>query len=67
MKCIYCFNPVIDDFINVPDKGSAHQGCFQLELALRRVSGQLDIINQELTYLKDLVLAEANKRNRGVK
>lgn len=66
MRCIFCEKPVYGaDGITVPTKGPAHQQCFQVHEALRRTFQTLDISalnDQELTDLKDLVLAEENSR-----
>lgn len=66
MKCFYCGKPVFGaQALTVPGKGPAHQLCFQVNQALRRTFQNLDITalnDDELTDLKDLVLAEANAR-----
>ena len=68
MKCVYCHKPVFgSDGITVPQKGPAHQRCFQLNQALKRTFQTLDISalsDEELIDLKDLVLAEINDRER---
>jgi len=68
MKCIYCDKPVFgEEGMTVPQKGPAHRHCFQASEALKRTFQNLDITalnDQELTQLKDLVLAEENFRKR---
>ena len=68
MRCIFCNKPVYgNDGVTVPQKGPAHQNCYQANEALRRTFQHLDITalnDQELVDLKDLVLAEINSRNR---
>ena len=68
MKCIYCHKNVFGkEGITIPGRGPAHQKCFQIDQALKRTFQQLDISalnDQELTDLKDLVLAEVNDRKR---
>lgn len=69
MKCIFCDKPVFGEMgMTAPKMGIAHQQCFQANEALKRTFQSLDITalsDQELTQLKDLVLAEENYRNRG--
>jgi len=53
--------------MSIPGEGVAHRHCFQAHEALRRTFQSLDITrlnDQELTELKDLVLAEENYRKR---
>jgi len=53
--------------ITVPNKGPAHQSCYQANTALKRTFQSLDIsaLNDAEFYdLKDLVLSEANERDR---
>ncbi len=68
MKCIFCGKPVFGNVgITVAGEGAAHQDCFQANEALKRVFKNLEITalsDQELTQLKDLVLAEENYRKR---
>jgi len=68
MKCIFCNQNVVgQNAMSVTGLGPAHMHCFQANEALRRTFQNLDITrltDQELTQLKDLVLAEENYRNR---
>lgn len=68
MKCLYCNTHVFGpNGMTVPGEGAAHQACFQADLALRRTFQHIEISklnNEELTILKDLVLAEENARRR---
>ncbi|HIF50192.1 MAG TPA: DUF2175 domain-containing protein [Thiotrichaceae bacterium] len=68
MKCIFCNKSVFGaEGFTVPGKGPAHQSCHQANQALKRTFQHLDISafnDEELIDLKDLVLAEENKRNR---
>lgn len=70
MYCIFCNKLVVgENGMSVTGKGPAHRQCFQANEALRRTFQNLDITelnDQELTELKDLVLAEENIRKRGV-
>lgn len=68
MRCVFCGKPVFGPTgITLHGGAPAHQQCFQLQAALKRTFQALDISalnDQELTDLKDLVLAEVNDRQR---
>ena len=68
MNCIYCEKPVFgEEGMTVPQEGPAHQRCFQANQALKRTFQSLDISklnDEELSELKELILAEENLRNR---
>lgn len=68
MNCIFCNRNVIGEGgMSIPGRGPAHRQCYQANEALRRTFQHLDITelnDQELTELKDLVLAEENIRKR---
>lgn len=67
MRCIFCNKRIVgNDGISVSGKGICHEICLQMDQAKRRVFMGLDMTalsDQELTDLKDLVLAEENSRN----
>ena len=68
MKCVYCNEHVYGSTgMTVPGTGAAHQACFQSDQALKRTFQHIEISklnDEELTILKDLVLAEENARER---
>jgi len=54
--------------VTVQNKGVAHKECLEANKALRRQFRNIDISalsDQELTDLKDLILAEENSRKSG--
>lgn len=68
LNCIFCDKLVFGKTgLTVPQKGPAHQHCYQADAALRRTFQTLDITelnDNELRDLKDLVLTEENDRMR---
>jgi len=68
LNCIFCNKLVFGNAgLTVPQKGPAHQHCYQADNALRRTFQSLDISelnDDELRDLKDLVLSEENERAR---
>ncbi|MEL7399947.1 MAG: DUF2175 domain-containing protein [Pseudomonadota bacterium] len=68
LNCIFCNKLVFGESgLTVPQRGPAHQHCYQADSALRRTFQCLDIAelnDDELRDLKDLVLSEENDRRR---
>ena len=69
MRCVYCGKTVFGtNGVTVPNMGPAHESCFQAHETMRRKFRDLDITDlsdNELSELKELVIAEENHRNRG--
>lgn len=68
MRCMFCNKTVFGESgMTIQNQGVAHQHFFQAHEALRRTFQSLDVSalsNDELTQLKDIVLAEENARQR---
>jgi hypothetical protein len=68
MRCKFCDKPVYGrGGMTIPGEGISHQKCFQANEVMKRTFQHLDIgalNDQELTDLKDLVLAEENSRKK---
>ncbi|AHK17800.1 MAG: DUF2175 domain-containing protein [Thalassolituus sp.] len=68
LNCVFCNKLVFGTTgVTVPNQGPAHQYCYQAHVALKRTFQSLDIsaLNEsEFNDLKDLVLSEANERER---
>ena len=68
MRCIFCKKPVFgDEGTTVPGEGPSHKECYQTHLIFKRMFQNVEISalnDNQLTDLKDLVLAEINDRTR---
>lgn len=68
LNCVFCKKTVFGRRgITVPEIGPAHLECYQAYKAMKRTFKGLDITalsDDELSDLKDLVLAEENDRRR---
>jgi hypothetical protein len=68
LNCVFCKKPVFGrQGVTVPEVGPAHLECYQAHKAMKRTFKGLDITalsDDELSDLKDLVLAEENDRRR---
>ena len=66
MRCYICLKTVFGSgCITVPNHGAAHRDCFEAKQAMVRNFQGLnisDLTDEELTNLKDMVLAEENDR-----
>ena len=68
LKCVFCKQPVFGvGGVTVPSMGPAHKNCYEAYRTMRRTFRSIDITeltDNELSDLKDLVLAEENDRRR---
>lgn len=68
MNCVFCRKPVFGhQGVTVPELGPAHLNCYQAHKAMKRTFRGIDITklsDEEISDLKDLVLAEENDRRR---
>lgn len=68
LNCVFCRKPVFGrKGVTVPELGPAHLDCYQAHKAMKRTFRGIDITklsDDEVSDLKDLVLAEENDRRR---
>ena len=68
LNCVFCKKPVFGGGgLTVPSLGPAHKHCYEAYRTMRRTFRSIDITqlsDDELSDLKDLVLAEQNDRQR---
>ncbi len=68
MRCYYCNKLVCGkEGITLPKLGPAHTVCFEANQSISRVFKNLvltELSDNELSELKELVVAEENHRNR---